>query len=256
MGWRLHRIWSVEWFRNPDEVIAETLKAAEQAVASGPPSSGVPTPIASAAPRTSQDDPPFVAPIAEPRGPRALTHPSGVPYVRAPRVRPDRQLLIDAHHVYRLREEIVRIATAEQPIHADLILARLKQLHQVARAGSNVQANFNDALASTVRTKKLEVDAKSFVWLPGGTISTFRTPTSAADIRGIQHIALDELRLVLLHLVESQFGMPRDALVRSTRELFGFQRAGADISDTIQDAIDTLVEAGEMRLSGYQLTLA
>jgi very-short-patch-repair endonuclease len=31
LGWRLHRIWSTDWFRNPDRIIEAVLRAVERA---------------------------------------------------------------------------------------------------------------------------------------------------------------------------------------------------------------------------------
>jgi very-short-patch-repair endonuclease len=59
LGWRFHRIWSTDWFRNPDAETAKVLQAVEDAIRGDPPSA---TPV---------DEPPEPAPSSPPgRGPR------------------------------------------------------------------------------------------------------------------------------------------------------------------------------------------
>jgi hypothetical protein len=74
-------------------------------------------------------------------------------------------------------------------------------------------------------------------------------------IRAIQHIPREEIRLAALHVVESQFGLPRDALVRATAAVLGYGRTSADISDRISKVVEDLIDKGELRVGGFQVTL-
>jgi very-short-patch-repair endonuclease len=51
LGWRFHRLWSTNWFHDPDAEVAKLREAYDQAVASspppGPPPPGPPEPPAS-----------------------------------------------------------------------------------------------------------------------------------------------------------------------------------------------------------------
>ncbi|MBI4505765.1 MAG: hypothetical protein HY691_09545 [Chloroflexi bacterium] len=57
------------------------------------------------------------------------------------------------------------------------------------------------------------------------------------------------------HVVEAQYGLPRDALLRETAQCSGFERTGALIADAIGDVVDALIAQGELRQSGPQLAL-
>ena len=61
--------------------------------------------------------------------------------------------------------------------------------------------------------------------------------------------------VAVLHVVESTFGLPKDELVRTVAKLFGFARTSAEMSDRITDVVDTLIENGELRVSGFQIVL-
>ena len=45
LGWHLHRVWSVDWFRNPNEAIDAVVQSVQRAMALGEPGAGVPVPL-------------------------------------------------------------------------------------------------------------------------------------------------------------------------------------------------------------------
>ena len=64
LGWRLHRIWSTDWFRNPQREIARLLAAIEHACASAPPLATPalpPSPVAEETPEPAPVGPQVVA---------------------------------------------------------------------------------------------------------------------------------------------------------------------------------------------------
>jgi len=80
MGWHLHRIWSIDWFRNPQEAIEAVLSSVARAKALGEPGAGVPAP---------QNELVVVPPVAEvartttPAKVPVRQFPQGEPYVVA-----------------------------------------------------------------------------------------------------------------------------------------------------------------------------
>jgi hypothetical protein len=257
MGWRLHRIWSVDWFRNPEEVIGATLRAVERAMSRGEPSAGVPAPPApTTTPAGASASSSISAPL--PVSPPALTslrYPPGNPYQPAAGLYSRRELLLDPAEASQLADEIARVVAAETPIHPEVLLERLKDLHGVKRAGDNVRANFARALDRAIRSQRVRRDRKQFLWAPGQTLNTFRIPALAGESRKMEHIPVEEIRLAVLHLVESHFGVQRDAIVLETQKLLGTQRGSAAVQTIIAEAVDRLITDGDLRLNGNQLTL-
>lgn len=238
--------------------MARAIEAVDRTIAQGPPSFGVETPVV-ASPSGSGVDQAQPHPAHSSSGAPViptLKYPAGVVYSAAPRARPDRDVLLNPAARYALEREIVRVVTIEQLIHTDLLLERLKELHRVARAGGNVQANFKAALRETVREKKIVIDGRGFVSVPGALVETFRCPPPGEEPRAIEHIAQREIELAALHVVESQFGLPHDALVRAVAQALGYERTRADVADRIREAVDRLIEGGELRRSGLQIQLA
>ena len=61
LGWRIHRIWSTDWFHNPDEELRKVVQAIETARAVGPPTA-TPAPVTEPATTPVTAQPPAVAP--------------------------------------------------------------------------------------------------------------------------------------------------------------------------------------------------
>jgi len=68
--------------------------------------------------------------------------------------------------------------------------------------------------------------------------------------RAIERIPPQEIRLAVLHVVESQFALPRDALLRATAQVIGYGRTSQEIADRIGDVVDGLIDSGELRRNG------
>ena len=78
LGWRFHRLWSTNWFRDPDAEVAKLREAYDQAVAVSPPPDPDPEPAVSAEPATPAE------PLAPPENAVALrpsARPNPVPRV-------------------------------------------------------------------------------------------------------------------------------------------------------------------------------
>lgn len=253
MGWRLHRIWSVDWFRDPEQVLQATLRAVERAMGRGDPSSGIaapPSPVqVTARPRTP------ITPVSLPPAPRGPAFGPGIPYKHALRQHSDRGILLNADAVDRLTRELVRVVEAEAPIHEEFLLERIKKLHGVQRAGANVRANFQAALQRAIRHRMVRRDKRSFLWSQSGSLAGFRIPQGGEDLRPIGQIAQEEMRFSILHIVESQFGLPREALIREAARVLGFGSTSAEIRNTIGEVVDALVKRGELVVRGFQLEL-
>ncbi len=251
MGWRLHRIWSVDWFRNPEQELDAAVRAVQRAMAPAAPEAGVPAPPVYSPPVSP---PPTVSrPAVAP--PTASTFPAGVPYREASRFHPNRDLLLADWNEQALADEIARVVAEEGPIHVELALRRVRELNGVGRAGKHVRANFERALKVAVRRKGLRRDQSGFLWARNQTLTRFRSASSEDEPRAIEHIPVEEIRLAVLHVVESQFGLPREDLVRQAASELGFQRTSTDIAKAVGTVVDELIRKGELRRSGFQIRL-
>jgi very-short-patch-repair endonuclease len=249
LGWRLYRIWSTDWFRDRERTLDAAVKAIEralQAPVEGSVAAGRATSAANEFRRNTSE---------VPRPPTAASrrYPPGVPY-RKYREAGARHVLLDAGKRGDLAAQIVRMVSAEGPIHRDLLTERLKEINGVARVGENVATNIDHAVQAAVGRQKLERLGKDFLRCPGQKLTTFRTPGDDVE-RPSAWIPVEEIQLAVLHIVDDQFGCQRDALPRAVAELFGFGRSRVGFAELVGTAVDTLLEEKRLQASGPNLYL-
>jgi hypothetical protein len=193
----------------------------------------------------------------QPRAEIQRRYKAGVPYVLfQPRYRLLREHLLDNSHSNTLAETIAQLVQVEGPIHCDLLIDRLKQLHGVARAGSNIQSNIERALRSAQRSRGITSESNSpFYFAAGQKLQSFRVPSDAFR-RPIEQIASSEISLAMLYLVEDQFGIFEESLPAAVARLFGIERLRAESSALIDAVVQDLVEHSLLRRSGTQIHLA
>jgi hypothetical protein len=134
-----------------------------------------------------------------------------------------------------------------------LLLERVKVVHDVARAGSNVQANVERALEIARRNRAITHDPRSpFYYVPGLQVDCFRLPNDLIR-RQIEHIAPGEISLAILYLVEDQFGVIEDSLPTAVARLLGIERLRTEGAEPIRRVIEELVGRGSLRRNGMQV---
>lgn len=253
LGWRLYRVWSTDWFRDPDQAMASVLLALEQALKS-PPEQSVPAPSRAKPELREVAANPTPSETASGMRPAPISrrYPPGTPYEKY-RGQGSRDLLLNSDHARMLADQMTRLVEFEGPIHHDLLLERLKEINGVAHAGSNVKSNIRRATDVALRSHAL-LKAGAFLGRNGAKCSTFRLPGDGVD-RPVAWIAPEEIALAVLHIVEEQFGYQREALPRAIAVFFGFERTSTGVAETIGGIVDDLVERGLLRLSGPNVYL-
>lgn len=253
MGWRIHRVWSTEWFHDRERAIERILS--DLTLAEGRPVEesvqGAPMPHSRSAPDS-------VPSTARPRNTdaRAINrrYQPGMPYRRFTGTA-DRDVLIQPRCANQLAALIVRIVETEGPIHEDFLAERLKEICGVERAGVNVHSNIGEAIHIAVRQKQLERRRqRAFLWRNGNQLNRFRIPTNSLRCP-IEWIHQDEIALAILYLVEDQFGLIKSELARSIARLFGIDRMTVEASDQILEVADELVEQNLLHEDAGRLSL-
>jgi hypothetical protein len=194
-----------------------------------------------------------------PRPPIAPTrrYPAGEPYQRVKStLRRPREYLLEARWTAELANSICVIVAAEGPICKELLVDRIKELHGVERAGSNVQANVESAIRHAIGYRGVEaLQGGEFLRIGRRTLRTFRVPAEGVN-RTIEQISDEEIGLAVLHLVEDQFGIFQEELPPAVARLLGVERLRAEAADRIRGVVEDLVHRRPLRASGAQVHLA
>ncbi|HVB08746.1 MAG TPA: DUF3320 domain-containing protein, partial [Bacillota bacterium] len=164
-----------------------------------------------------------------------------------------RAVLEDHPSLARLVTQVVDV---EGPIHRELVMQRITEACGVRRAGSRIQDCIGQAV-STAAAKREIVVRDGFLWPKGlRGVLCLRVPVAGdpATKRSADQIPPEEYALALGHLVARGVGMDREALIVQAARVFGFDRAGARIVETIGGALDRCVARGTLLEQAGRIT--
>jgi very-short-patch-repair endonuclease len=253
LGWRLYRIWSTDWFRNPARATDRLLSAIRDAetrtsgIAVEDPELDEPQEGAISVPailneRASPDE---ADEGCADIGTEYREYSLAVPYGRS---------LFDlgTAEVGRLALAIVE---AEGPVHTEEVARRIREAFGLQRTGNRVLKHVRDALMAQSRTGTIRRE-QEFWTIPGREIQDVRTRrTAALPLRRANMIAPGEYHLAMLSVIEEAVTISREDLGVETARRFGFDRTGPDLKEEINRQISALVKAGKIAIDGSMCVL-
>ncbi|WOX21231.1 DUF3320 domain-containing protein [Streptomyces solicathayae] len=261
LGWKLHRIWGTDWYRNRRDAMARLRAAVEEACARDPfevtaeePAGDRAVAEVPARAETLTDTTPTVTFVAVDDGPPAWS--------RAYEEVVDAQLvnlrltsakrrgmryaeLQDPDAVGVVADVALSVIKAEGPMTEDLIFTRVRSAWGIARAGAVVRDSVRRALRKIASAGQIVRVGEAYD-VPDRERMFARTPTLTVA-RKVGQVPSVERRLVVRHVVEESPGVHRDELMREVARFFGWTRRGPDIRDALTADVDELVAQGAVR---------
>lgn len=153
-----------------------------------------------------------------------------------------------------LAEIVQQIISIEGPIHLDEIVARVRSLWGLQRAGSRIQAAVSRAVVTGVQSGAVVKDG-NFYALPGVSVQVRdRSGTSSPSLLRPEMLPPSELRIAALHIIRRNYGAGRDEVVTILSRLLGFKATSAQLRATIEQCIDELLACGTL-VAGEEGTL-
>jgi hypothetical protein len=247
LGWRLHRVWSPDWFyrrAEESERLRQALEQARQApdLPTKPGSPALPTDGAvPPAPATRKIE------ISTPED-NGRSFPGTQPY-RVCQLKVAQEFAALEFHQVAAREEQCRLLRQlvgkEGPLHMDVALDRLREAWGLKRVGDRMRRTLEEAIALCESQQQLQ-RRDEFLWPVGEKPVPVRTPVAAVaeSRREVAHIPPEELQAAMRLLVSQGGGMSEEALLAQTARLFGFDRLGELIRHRLRDSLEALRQQG------------
>ena len=244
-GWRIHRIWSTDWFRRRQEELQRTIAAIEAARLLG---AYVP------------EVPPADGPVVDAPGIRASTpdHESvglGRQLVRSAQyVEADfsEQLGVEPHEL-RIEKRVpilVRIVEIEGPVHEDEIARRYATICGKDRTGVRIQNAVKDGLARALRDGKLCCEGAFYAITPlTNSPPRDRGSVRSLTIRKAEMLPPVEIRTGLLRIVADHIGVDPSAAIVEVARMLGFEHTGQDLKRVIEEQLRRMLGDGLLVLN-------
>ncbi|WBO84230.1 DUF3320 domain-containing protein [Hymenobacter yonginensis] len=237
VGWRLHRIWSTDWFRDPGRETERAVQAIEEARRLA---------------ALDEPDEPDAEPLPEPaelerEEPVAPdVNPAVVPYQVA--LLPDtiRQQELHQYSLGQVVNWLNVVVGVESPIHIEEATRRLANASGASQVGARLRKVGRDAalLAQNLHYLRREGD---FLWAPAMQQPTLRDRSQLPAIsRKLLYVAPEELALALRTVVEQSFALPREAVFLPAVRLLGFARLSEEMRQQLEPVLAGLLERGDL----------
>jgi very-short-patch-repair endonuclease len=265
LGWRIHRIWSTDWLKDPAREVERVLAALAEARTNQPPATAAPartvasqpvpgapgvTPAVATVTPAGEALSDHAAPSAIPSAPAAIAR----PYVAA--VLPPAGGLADFRQlpIASLAWLVEQVVAVEGPVHQDRVMRAVAASFAIARVGSQVRHRLLAAIQRAARAHRL-VRRGEFLWPPALDTPAVRTVDGAGVNRSIQEVAPEEIAAGVTAYLAGAFSIGRDDLVSGLARALGYDRAGAQVAAAIGAVIDQMIASGRLIEAGGQVRL-
>ncbi len=240
LGWNLHRIWSTDWFRNPERELERARKAIDRALAGGKEVRKPSPKAATTVQRITRGEPPA----------EVLSSDYEVATVSLPR----RYLHIDAVPAQLLRRAIISIVRVESPVHIDVVKRRIAEYfgEWLTKRLSEHLDDFIPATNSTAIGRRGE-----FLWSrPLHQVVVRDRSDLPSNIKKIEYVAPQELKKAIEVVVRQAHGIESDEAIVETARLLGFRRVTDGIEARIGKMLSEMVNGGDIVWRNGHLVLA
>jgi Superfamily I DNA and RNA helicases and helicase subunits len=249
LGWRLCRVWTLDWWENPDEVL-QTIEAAIAQAKRGEPEPPLEKKTVVPPPPV---EPPKAASANEGLAAILNVKPDpvvGEPYVpaRLPASWFPTEAFTLPQNVNYIIKQIQTVVATEAPLSKALLCKRILQAWRIARLGTRVEEHLDVLIRNSGCYQSQDGEAL-FVWKneeQKRTYQSFRphSERTAADLPPL------EVANAVKHIVNAQISLPTKDLARNAAQLFGFSRAGAQVEAVMYQGIQEAVSRGYIEIDG------
>lgn len=230
LGWKIHRIWSTDWFRHPERELKKVVEAIEKAKL-------------------------FVDKTQSPKQTAGGEHTESESHiVREDTVKSETDhsaklyetatlhINLDGREFHELKKSEIaqwvnQVVRAESPVHENEVMRRICEALGIKRIGSRIQEVFRKTFS-----KMPEVDKRgNFLWLSEMKTSEIRD-RSTLKTKKFDYIAVEEYAEAILKAVRESYGAEKDVVVHTVYQSLGFSRVTEEMRKYVQPVLDDLVQ--------------
>ncbi len=248
LGWNIHRVWSLDWWENSDKEISK-IKASLEAILQKLRDNAESDKIAE---EVSCNEPDIVQiedfeRISVEECSQSLPNYEVCVLERETEFCGNSEKFANPSMTGHIRGQLLQILDVEAPISRNLLCKRILEAWGISRKGARIDRTL-DAILTTIDLSMTNDGKRTFYWKSGQDAAQyceFRIPNENESYRrSIDDIACEEIAAAARHVLQTQFSLTLDGLVREISTLFGFSRCTASMQEVIKQGVDLLIERG------------
>jgi hypothetical protein len=158
---------------------------------------------------------------------------------------------------FRRSDVLIEIVEKEGPIHVDLAKRRLISAWGIGRIGSVVEETLERTIRNCIRRNEIHKKG-NFLWERDDfKITCVRIPANndSESIRDPEYICEEEIQLATMLIIKKAIGIEKESLFTETARLFGWGRSGERVESAISKAFKNLIKRGDIFLNEDKVSL-
>lgn len=248
-GWRIHRIWSTDWWQNRDEALRRCLVAIEQAIQQYD---------------EDEADQQVKRPLVGERPTEELEIWTDELVQRAPNGSEyqvwDRPFQLQGYDLHELPPAIMAncIATVvafEGPIHQELLVKRLRDSAGLGRAGARIRDAVLRGLVVACASGAVTQRGDFLYWPQASQVKARSRASLTATDSHVDKIAPEELDDAILTTLQYAHVAAEEEIVVGVRKLFGYGATPVALPNTIRERLGRLGEDKKLVLDNSRYRL-
>ena len=255
LGWRIHRIWSTDWFRNPDRELRKTAEAIEAAKTYTPSPDNINTENDERNSDEGQGEPVTKNDTAPPPTSEPKTKSLSEKYRLAELIISTNERYLHKVPLNTMVNWIQRVVEIESPVHLDEVAKRIGSAVGVKKIGNRIRSTIQAAATQAARYKNIEMRGKFLYWTEQKNIPIRDRSQLPNASRKLELIAPEEIQAAIKQLVVDAFGIEQDDLAREVCKLFGFKTASANMRQHVNRVINWMIKHEHLKEKGGSLLL-
>lgn len=257
LGWHICRVWSLDWWENPDKERAKIEEQIRLALEDPEIESSISAAEGTAAEKIVVENTASSAEITVSQIPAPLNLPL---YERCvlPLSGKENEAFYDTANNRLVLSQLTQVVQKEAPISRTLLCKRVLEAWGMTRLGARIDRRFEELLA-TLRFPRTQTEDRLFFWDVTQNPQEYdeiRVPGEDEYRRNLEEIAPEELAAAVRVVLEQQIGLSEEDLRREVTRLLGFARTTEAMLPSLSAGLETAVRRGVAHRDGERIVLA
>jgi very-short-patch-repair endonuclease len=248
-GWAMHRVWASEWFHRPQAELEKLIAAIEKAKVDAKQEANRDQDLQQRTPVDVQtvERGEYVEIGLADLDDGVLVE----SYVEASIYVPRQHYELHTVPDFKMAEIVRQVVQVEGPIHRAEVVARIRDLWGLQRAGGRIQSAVEVGIASALERRLIHLTHHNFLSLADQPIRIRdRSDVQSNTLRRPDYLPPQEIDAVALAIVRANLGATLEELVLHISRKLGYRSTSAQLRALFEDRVNDLLQNGKLRASG------
>ena len=250
LGWKLHRVWSPDWWEKREQVLDGIISAIKSAKTS--PEEAAPAEAmmpGATTPEPLNEDLAVRELVLNKAATQPLRASSAVTFYEVCKLEDVAKGLTDFILLPQGKDILVNqinsVLTLEAPISKALLYRRVLAAWGIGRAGSRIVVHLDGIILSR-GVRQTQNGKQSILWNSTqhpDNYRHYRVAQAEVEKRDAEDLPPEEIAAAVKEILSRQLSLPRAELIRECARLFGYARMGSKVEEAMGIGVDWAVKA-------------